>query len=42
MMQPMKTTRITIFTSCRKRLENFFFRFTYLDYEDFTFAFTSR
>jgi hypothetical protein len=38
MMQAMKTGRINIFTKCCRRLDRFFFRFTYLDYDDFTLA----
>jgi hypothetical protein len=34
----MKTVRMNIFKKCCRRLDRFFFRFTYLDYDDFTLA----
>ncbi len=38
----MKTEQMNLFKKCCKRLDSFFFRFTYLDYEDFTLAFKMR
>jgi len=32
----MKTAQTTLFKKYCKRVDSFFFRFTYLDYEDFT------
>ena len=41
-MNAMKTESPNIFTECCRRIDGFFFRFTYLDYEDFTLAFKMR
>jgi len=42
MMKPMKAESINFFAKCCRRLDGFFFRFTYLDYEDFTLALKMR
>lgn len=36
MIALMKTEKKNIFQKYYRRFDNFFFRFTYLDYEDFT------
>jgi len=38
----MKTEKINLIKKCCQRFDSFFFRFTFLDYEDFTLAYNMR